>query len=165
MATPTQIAYRKSLSKRRVILFSIVVLMACIPATYFLFIKSNELREELRQYQQAGEQTQKEQGEDYTPKNNWLQESIIIKQWSVPVSQQDKPVTIKLYLHTGSNMLLLINSLSKLPEDQKYQVWSLIKGERKSLGLFDAPSDDRLIIDIGDDAMADGFEITVVKGQ
>ncbi|MFL9485306.1 anti-sigma factor domain-containing protein [Chitinophagaceae bacterium LWZ2-11] len=62
----------------------------------------------------------------------------------------------------SSNVYLIVKNLPKLPADKQYQLWALIDGKPKDLGVFDA-TDDRVILKMKNTKKAEAFSITVEK--
>lgn len=63
---------------------------------------------------------------------------------------------------TSSNVWLLVKNLPQLPNAKQYQLWALIDGKPKDLGLFDAPEKDhKIMIKMNNTQKADAFAITI----
>jgi anti-sigma-K factor RskA len=62
---------------------------------------------------------------------------------------------------TSSNVYLVVKNMPKLPSDKQYQLWALIDGKPKDLGLFDVQGDGRLILKMNNTQKADAFAITI----
>ena len=72
--------------------------------------------------------------------------------------------TINVYWDsTSRDVYLVLKDLGPLSADQKYQLWAITAGKHKSLGLFDAPADDKLILKMNNVQQADSFSITIEK--
>ncbi|WP_207632475.1 anti-sigma factor [Foetidibacter luteolus] len=61
---------------------------------------------------------------------------------------------------TSTNVFLVVKNMPKLPNEQQYQLWALIDGKPKDLGVFDA-SDDKVILKMNNTQKADAFAITI----
>jgi anti-sigma-K factor RskA len=61
---------------------------------------------------------------------------------------------------TSSNVFLVVKNMPKLPTDQQYQLWALIDGKPKDLGVFDA-TDDKVILKMKNTQKAQAFAITI----
>ena len=61
---------------------------------------------------------------------------------------------------TSSNVFLVVKNMPKLPSDQQYQLWALIDGKPKDLGVFDA-ADDKVILKMKNTQKAQAFAITI----
>lgn len=62
----------------------------------------------------------------------------------------------------SSSVYLVVKNMPKLPSDQQYQLWALIDGKPKDLGLFDS-GQDKLILKMNNTQKADAFAITIEK--
>ena len=63
---------------------------------------------------------------------------------------------------TSSNVFLVVRNMPKLPSDQQYQLWALIDGKPKDLGVFDA-ADEKVILKMKNTQKAQAFAITIEK--
>jgi anti-sigma-K factor RskA len=65
----------------------------------------------------------------------------------------------------STNVFLVVKNMPKLPTDQQYQLWALIDGKPKDLGVFDADSsaNDRVILKMNNTQKAQAFAITIEK--
>ncbi|MDP4149496.1 MAG: anti-sigma factor [Bacteroidota bacterium] len=65
----------------------------------------------------------------------------------------------------STNVFLVVKNMPKLPTDQQYQLWALIDGKPKDLGVFDADSsaNDRVILKMKNTQKAQAFAITIEK--
>ena len=62
---------------------------------------------------------------------------------------------------TSSNVYMIIKNMPKLPSDKQYQLWALIDGKPKNLGLFDIKDDHRGMFKMTNTQRADAFAITI----
>jgi anti-sigma-K factor RskA len=63
---------------------------------------------------------------------------------------------------TGANVYLVVQNMPKLPNDKQYQLWAIIDGVPKDLGVFDV-KDENMIIKMTGVAKAQAFAITIEK--
>ena len=63
---------------------------------------------------------------------------------------------------TSANVFLVVKNMPKLPSDQQYQLWALIDGKPKDLGVFDA-TDEKVILKMKNTQKAQAFAITIEK--
>jgi anti-sigma-K factor RskA len=63
---------------------------------------------------------------------------------------------------TSTNVFLVVKNMPKLPSDKQYQLWALIDGKPKDLGVFDA-TDDKVILKMKNTQKAQAFAITIEK--
>jgi anti-sigma-K factor RskA len=61
---------------------------------------------------------------------------------------------------TSSNVYLVVKNMPKLPSGKQYQLWALIDGKPKDLGLFDI-NDDKVILKMKNVQKAEAFAITI----
>jgi anti-sigma-K factor RskA len=72
------------------------------------------------------------------------------------------PATADIYWDsTSSNVFLIVKNMPKLPSDKQYQLWALIDGKPKDLGLFDIKDDNKGMFKMNDTQKADAFAITI----
>jgi anti-sigma-K factor RskA len=61
---------------------------------------------------------------------------------------------------TSQSVYMVVKNMPKLPNDKQYQLWALINGKPKDLGVFDV-SDEKFIIKMNNTQKADAFAITI----
>ena len=61
---------------------------------------------------------------------------------------------------TSQSVYMVVKNMPKLPSDKQYQLWALINGKPKDLGVFDV-SDEKFIIKMNGTQKADAFAITI----
>ncbi|MCW3116544.1 MAG: hypothetical protein JWM28_626 [Chitinophagaceae bacterium] len=77
---------------------------------------------------------------------------------------EKSPASANIYWDsTTSNVYLIIKNMPKLPSDKQYQLWALIDGKPKDLGLFDIKDDHKVMLKMTDTRKAEAFAITVEK--
>ncbi len=64
---------------------------------------------------------------------------------------------------TSANVWLLIKNLPQLPSDKQYQLWAIIDGKPKDLGLFDTQGENKVMLKMNNTQKADAFAITIEK--
>ena len=64
---------------------------------------------------------------------------------------------------TAANVYLLVKNMPQLPSDKQYQLWALIDGKPKDLGLFDPQGDNKVMLKMNNTQKADAFAITIEK--
>lgn len=62
----------------------------------------------------------------------------------------------------NSSVYLVVKNMPQLPNDKQYQLWALIDGKPKDLGVFDA-TDDKVILKMNNTKQAQAFAITIEK--
>ncbi len=61
---------------------------------------------------------------------------------------------------TSANVYMVIKNMPQLPTDKQYQLWALIDGQPKDLGLFDGGKE-KMILKMNNTQKADAFAITI----
>ncbi len=61
---------------------------------------------------------------------------------------------------TSANVYLVVKNMPRLPSEQQYQLWALIDGKPKDLGVFDA-TDNKVILKMKNTRKAQAFAITI----
>jgi Anti-sigma-K factor rskA len=64
---------------------------------------------------------------------------------------------------TSTNVFLVVKNMPQLPSDKQYQLWALIDGKPKDLGLFDPQGDNKVMLKMNNTQRADAFAITIEK--
>lgn len=64
---------------------------------------------------------------------------------------------------TSANVWLLVKNLPQLPSDKQYQLWAIIEGKPKDLGLFDPQGENKVMLKMNNTQKADAFAITIEK--
>ena len=74
------------------------------------------------------------------------------------------PASASIYWDsTSTNVFLVIKNMPQLPADKQYQLWAIIDGKTKDLGLFDVNGDKKLMLKMNNTQKADAFAITIEK--
>jgi len=60
----------------------------------------------------------------------------------------------------SSSVFLVVKNMPQLPSDKQYQLWALINGKPKDLGVFDA-SNEKVILKMKNTQKAEAFAITI----
>jgi anti-sigma-K factor RskA len=60
----------------------------------------------------------------------------------------------------NTSVYLVVKNMPKLPSDKQYQLWALIDGKPRDLGVFDA-SDEKVILKMKNTQKAQAFAITI----
>lgn len=63
---------------------------------------------------------------------------------------------------TSAHVYLVVKNMPQLPSDKQYQLWALINGKPKDLGLFDVHTNP-LILKMNNTQKAEAFAITIEK--
>jgi anti-sigma-K factor RskA len=77
----------------------------------------------------------------------------------VPTTQSQSTASI-YWDSTSANVYMVVKNMPTLPSDKQYQLWALIDGKPKDLGLFDV-GDKKVILKMNNTQKADAFAITI----
>jgi hypothetical protein len=151
-------------SKRLIVTIATLIALAMFPVAYLLNKKKNEVITEHKKFKETIEGMETLEDEEYDDNSTKLSltERFVIKESAIVLPATKDTAIIKV-VWQSENIYLLIKSLSKLPVGEKYEVWSIAGGKRTSLGLFDAPAGNQLIIKAEKANMTDDYDIKVVK--
>jgi anti-sigma-K factor RskA len=76
-------------------------------------------------------------------------------------TQKAQPSSASIYWDsTSSNVFMVVKNMPKLPSNKQYQLWALIDGKPKDLGLFDG-TEPNVILKMNNTQKADAFAITI----
>lgn len=63
---------------------------------------------------------------------------------------------------TSKNVFLVVKNMPQLPSDKQYQLWALIDGKPKDLGLFDVKANqERVMLKMNNTQKSEAFAITI----
>lgn len=80
------------------------------------------------------------------------------------VGTQKTPSSADVYWDsTSTNVFLVVKNMPQLPSEKQYQLWAFIEGKPYDLGLFDAPSNNNVILKMKNTRKADAFAITIER--
>lgn len=83
---------------------------------------------------------------------------------SMVPTQQSQPASANIYWDsTSANVYMVVKNMPKLSSDKQYQLWALIDGKPKDLGLFDVDKENKVILKMNNTQKADAFAITIEK--
>lgn len=61
----------------------------------------------------------------------------------------------------STNVYIVVKNMPDLPSDKQYQLWALIDGKPKDLGVFDASANNKVILKMKNTQKAQAFAITI----
>jgi anti-sigma-K factor RskA len=76
------------------------------------------------------------------------------------VATQKKSTADIYWDSTSANVYMVVRNMPKLPNDKQYQLWAMIDGKPKDLGLFDG-GNEKVILKMNNTQKADAFAITI----
>ena len=151
---------RKLPTMRWAIAICIALTLGFIAFIFIIYSKNQELKTDLARRQEIIDQlnAEKKIQEEHELPGNTVERQVKV------FTPQKIPATINVFWDsTNTNVYLVILDLPQLSAGEKYQLWSVTNGKQHSLGLFDAPSNDRLILKINNAQKSDAFAISIVK--
>jgi anti-sigma-K factor RskA len=153
---------RKLPTMKWAIAVCIVLLLGFITFIYILYNRNQQLQTDIAQTRQKlNDIDQKRQAFEETV----LPNSSVAKPVKVIVPDA-VPATINVFWDsTNKHVYLVIRDLTPLPTTEKYQLWSITKGKSTSMGLFDAPTDEKLILRLNNAQDAEAFAISIAKAR
>ncbi len=140
---------------------SVVLLLACAWFAYQFYNQATELRTS-----NSDLQTRLDSAENTL--NKIADEQKLIKDPNVTVvnmvgSTAAPQSSANVFWDTASaSVFLMVKNMPKLPTDQQYQLWALIEGKPKSLGVFDSLQTN-VVLKMDNTKKADAFAITIEK--
>lgn len=140
---------------------SVVLLLACGWFAYRYYTQANDLKESNRDLQ-----TRLDSAENTL--NKIIDEQKLIKDPNITVvnmvgSTAAPQSSANVFWDTASaSVFLMVKNMPKLPSDQQYQLWALIDGAPKSLGVFDSLQNN-VVLRMDNTKKADAFAITIEK--
>jgi len=77
-------------------------------------------------------------------------------------TEKAKPSASVYWDSTSANVFLVVKNMPELANDKQYQLWALIGGQPKNLGLFDIKgTDKKFFLKMENTQQADAFAITI----
>ena len=144
---------------------SVILLVGCAYMVYTFYTANQQLKKDIAQ--------SKDNIEKLEQKKQLIEESIVppnyqVKPATVAVPVQDIPPVFEVFWDsTSTDVYLIVKHLKQLPVGKRYELWSVTKGKRESMGIFDPPStiDDKVIIKMNNVQEAESFAITIYTPQ
>lgn len=154
-----QKATRKISGKTLAVAASIILLLGCVYMVYTFYTVNQQLKKDIAQSKGTREKLEE--------KKRVIEENIVppnyqVRPAKVAVPQQEIPPVFEVFWDSAStNVYLIIKHLKQLPIGQRYELWSVTKDKKESLGIFDPPADDKLILKMNNVQEAESFAITI----
>lgn len=152
---------QKNNSARFMAAASVVLLLACGWFAYRYYSQANDLRAS-----NLDLQTRLDSAENTL--NKIIDEQKLIKDPNITVVNMVGSTTApqssaNVFWDTASaSVFLMVKNMPRLPSDQQYQLWALIDGQPKSLGVFDSLQNN-VVLKMQNTKKADAFAITIEK--
>lgn len=132
--------------------------------TYLYFQASNKSREDAATIQRLQTSLDTTQGilQKITQEQSVVSDPNTMVVNMVGTKEAPKSSANVYWDSTSSNVFLVVKNMPKLPNDQQYQLWALIDGKPKDLGVFD-PDNTKVILKMKNTQKAQAFAITIEK--
>ncbi len=140
---------------------AVILLIGCAYFAYQFYSQSEELKKTNKELQSRLDSTD-------NILNQIVAEQKVFKDSNVTVvnmvgTQIAPRSSANVYWDSASSSVyLVVKNMPKLPSDQQYQLWALIDGKPKDLGVFDAEQE-KLILKMNNTQKAEAFAITIEK--
>ena len=159
LVDPNAPASRKSTGIYWTVAACFILLAGCLGLIWFFYEKNKELQAAMAS---VTSNTDSLYQRSSILEEQLLQDKSLIQQSNFEVPQKGVPATITVYWDSAStDVYLVIKNVAPLPKGKHYELWSVTDGNYKSLGLFDAPAENKLILKMNGVRNADSFTITV----
>jgi anti-sigma-K factor RskA len=138
---------------------SIILLLGCAFMVYKFYTVNQQLKKDIAESKNTLEKLE--------DKKRLIEEQIVPPEYQakpakVAVPQQEIPPVFEVFWDsTSTHVYLIIKHLKQLPVGQRYELWAVTKGKKESLGIFEPPKDDKLIIKMNNVQEAESFAITI----
>jgi hypothetical protein len=143
-----------------IIAASVIVLLGCAGLIFSLYSRNRELRTEMAEVN-SKKDSLNERAKVIEEK--MIENNPAIKLVNVITSPGNKASINVFWDSASTSVYLVVKNLPVLTPGEKYHLWSIANGQHKSLGLFDAPTNDRLILKMNNAQHADSFSISIDK--
>ena len=138
----------------------VILLGGCLGLIWFFYQKNAELKAEMTTLEMKKDSL----GQKIDLIDEQLGNAKQVKMSQFLIPENGMTATIRLYWDsTSKDVYMVVSNLPLLAPEQQYQIWAFTKGHSKSLGLFDAPMQDKLILKLNEVQNADSFTITIEK--
>lgn len=155
-----KVPVRKAVGWSRLIIAAALVLLLVLG---WLSYQANQQNKDLKN---ANSQLQARLNTSDSILNRIVEEQKVVKDPNVTVvnmvgTQVAPKSSANVYWDsTSQNVFMVVKNMPRLPNDKQYQLWALINGKPKDLGVFDV-NDDKVIIKMKNTQKADAFAITI----
>lgn len=163
--TPTKVLTMENSNRPRrtnwLAVASVILLIACAYFAYQFYSQNETLKKANAELQQKADSTD-------AILQQIIAEQKVFKDSNVTVvSMEGTKVAPRSSANvywdsTNSSVFLVVKNMPKLPTDQQYQLWALIDGKPKDLGVFDSEQE-KLILKMKGTQKAEAFAITIEK--
>lgn len=155
-------ANRGSSSLRWVAAASVILFLGFGFLAYKYYSQVEELKtsnQNLAAEKQASDSTLNELAKEHEVMKGMIDNPNAVVVNMVPTTQNKASASI-YWDSTNANVYMVVKNMPKLPSDKQYQLWALIDGKPKNLGLFDV-GDKKVLLKMDGTQKADAFAITI----
>ena len=139
---------------------SILLLLVSAYFAYDFYSKNKELEAQLN-LSRTKENEMNEKMKEVEQENQMMSDPNVAVVNMVGTQTSGRSTANIYWDSTSSNVYLVVKNMPQLPSDKQYQLWALIDGQPKDLGLFDVGDGKKLILKMKDTQKADAFAITI----
>jgi anti-sigma-K factor RskA len=151
---------RSSSSMRWVAAASVILLLACGYFAFNFYSKNKDLQAALDK--SKAEQTTMDEKLTKMEKDQQMMSDPNVAVVNLRGTEKAPKTSASVYWDsTSANVYLVAKNMPKLANDKQYQLWALIDGQPKDLGLFDVGDDGKIILKMTNTEKADAFAITI----
>ena len=139
---------------------SFILLLVSAYFAYDFYKRNQELQTELARSKES-------QADMNERLNKMEEENRIMSDPDVAVvnmigTQSPGKASANIYWDSAStDVYLVVKNMPSLPSDKQYQLWAIINGEPRDLGLFDVGNNKKLFFKMRNTQKADAFAITI----
>ncbi|MBS1653400.1 MAG: anti-sigma factor [Bacteroidetes bacterium] len=138
---------------------SVILLLGSAFVLFYLYNQNKELKASLQSSQKEMDQFKNELAAMQEGKKLMSDPNVAVV--SLTGTEKAPQSSANIYWDsTSSNVYLVVKNMPKLPSNKQYQLWALINGKPKDLGLFDV-NDNRVILKMKNVQKAEAFAITI----
>jgi anti-sigma-K factor RskA len=138
----------------------VILLAGCIGLIWFFYKKNAQLKSEMAITEMKKVSLAKRADQF----DQQLEKANLVKEAQVQIFEKGMNATMRVFWDTTSHdVYMVVYDLPLLPPTQQYQIWAIQGKQVKSLGLFDATGQDKLILKLNEAQKADSFAITIER--
>jgi anti-sigma-K factor RskA len=135
---------------------SVILLLACAYFTYDFYSENKELKKTYSQLKSHVDSLNDQMAFEHK-----MMSDPNISVVNLTGTQKAPASSAHIYWDTtSSNVYLVVKNMPQLPSNKQYQLWALLNGQPKDLGLFDIDKG-KVMLKMKDVQKADAFAITI----
>lgn len=153
VATMTTPATRSASPLRWAVAAAIILLLAASVFAYQFYTENKKLRARIDSMNGEMDEVALERKIMYDP-------NLLAVNMS-PLPKAAPSSAIIYWDSTAASVYMIVKNMPQLPSDKQYQLWALINGQPKDLGLFDVDATGKKVLKMNNVQKADAFAITI----